>query len=443
MPTGQYGDADEGRTGRALNLGPIFGQRIDFQFKAFPAVDHPVTIGSVGEQGWNALKPPFSTPVMVIKETALQHNIELMADYCSAHLVSLAPHVKTPLSPQIAQRQLAAGAWGLTVANVHQARLFAGLGTERIFIANEVIDPASAESLCHMIRENEKITVYCLIDSVEGAMLLDDHLAKTGLRRRVPVLIELGIPGARCGCRGVEEGRHLGRVVKQMKHLQIVGVETYENLFTAETAEETARNIDQLFERLRRLAAVLDAEGLFRDTPEVLVSAGGSMWFDRAVAKLTDPWGISRPVRTIIRAGSYVVHDGAQYRKFSPLDGRSAGGPKLEQALELWATVISRPERDLAVLNFGKRDAAHDRGFPLPFAARTKDCIEILTRDTFEITSLSDQHARLRLPAVSPLAVGDMVGSYISHPCTSFDNWRLVPLANDEYDVVGAIRSYL
>jgi D-serine dehydratase len=109
----------------------------------------------------------------------------------------------------------------------------------------------------------------------------------------------------------------------------------------------------------------------------------------------------------------------------------------------LWAEVVSRPEPELAVLNFGKRDAAYDRGFPIPFAARTSSGNYPLNPEDHQIVVLNDQHARMRLMNDSPLAVGDLVGSHVSHPCTSFDKWRLVPLVDDNYDVIGAIRSYL
>ena len=58
------------------------------------------------------------------------------------------------------------------------------------------------------------------------------------------------------------------------------------------------------------------------------------------------------------------------------------------------------------------------------------------------ITRLNDQHAFLRCPAGSPLAVGDLVGLGISHPCTTFDKWSLISVVNDTYDVVGAIRTF-
>jgi D-serine dehydratase len=78
----------------------------------------------------------------------------------------------------------------------------------------------------------------------------------------------------------------------------------------------------------------------------------------------------------------------------------------------------------------------------MPFTARTSRGNYALKPKNHEIVVLNDQHARMRLTTDSPLAVGDVVGSYVSHPCTSLDKWRLVPLVDDNYDVIGAIRSY-
>jgi D-serine dehydratase len=426
-----------------LQLDAIMALPIDCQYKAFPIADEPVLIGAAGRQGWNALQPPFSTPVMVLKDKALQHNIDLMAEYCSAHAVSLAPHTKTPVAPQIADRQQAAGAWALTVADVHQARVLRSVGAQRLFLANEVIDAASASWIARELEQDAGLEMYCLVDSCRGAILLDEYLADAGFRGRLPVLIELGIPGARCGCRSVREALALAARITRLQRLGIAGAEAYENLFPPGTAEQTISQVDQVLGRLRELVTRLDSEGLLHQANEILVSAGGSMWFDRVVAKLTGSWALSRPVRTLVRAGAYVTHDAARYEEFSPLAGRSAGSPKLEQALELWAAILSRPEPELAILNFGKRDAAHDRGFPIPFAAFTTNGPLCLGPKEYEVLSLNDQHARMRLPADSPLTVGDLVGSHISHPCTSFDKWRLIPLVTEQYDVIGAVRSYL
>ena len=194
MPAPEDARLATGADGR-LDLSHLLTQPIDWQYKAFPTADQAVPMGAAGAQGWNALRPPFSTPVMVLKDSALQHNIDLMAAYCAAHSLLLAPHAKTPVSPQIADRQLAAGAWGLTVASVHQAQIFQRFGARRLFIANEVIDPASAAWLAGKFGQDLSPEMYCLVDSVRGAMLLDRHLSAAGMRTPLAVLIELGIPG--------------------------------------------------------------------------------------------------------------------------------------------------------------------------------------------------------------------------------------------------------
>ncbi len=442
MPTPADTTYPATRADGRLDLSEVLAQPIDWQYKSFPATAQPVPIGAAGAQGWNALRPPFSTPVMVLKDSALQHNIDLMAAYCSAHSLLLAPHAKTPVSPQIADRQVAAGAWGLTVASVHQARIFQRLGARRLFLANEVIDPAPAAWLAGVLDQDPDLEMYCLVDSVPGATLLDRYLT-TGTQARLPVLIELGIPGGRTGCRSTAEAVRLAQAITTLPRLRLAGVEAYENMFAPGPAEQTISSVDDLLASMRELVTTLDAAGLFSEAAEILVSAGGSMWFDRVAAQLSGPWALSRPARTIVRSGAYVTHDAAQYEKFSPLAGRSDGPSRLRQALELWATVISRPESGLAILNYGKRDAAHDRGFPVPFAACTADGLRPVDAAQHEVLSLNDHHARLSVPASSPLALGDLVGSYISHPCTSFDNWRLMPLVDDHYNVIGAVRSYL
>ena len=59
-----------------------------------------------------------------------------------------------------------------------------------------------------------------------------------------------------------------------------------------------------------------------------------------------------------------------------------------------------------------------------------------------EVLALNDQHAKLRVPHDSPLAVGDMLGFGIGHPCLTFDKWRVMTVVNDRYDVVDAITTY-
>ena len=141
----------------------------------------------------------------------------------------------------------------------------------------------------------------------------------------------------------------------------------------------------------------------------------------------------------MLRSGSYVAHDSGYYKRLSPLDGRSRGGPRLQPALEIWGAVISRPEERRAIVGFGKRDAPHDLELPIPFAivgAQGQADGTALT-----ITALNDHHAFVDVPRGFKLEVGDLVGSRIVHPCTAFDKWRLLPLVDESYAVLDAIRT--
>ena len=58
------------------------------------------------------------------------------------------------------------------------------------------------------------------------------------------------------------------------------------------------------------------------------------------------------------------------------------------------------------------------------------------------VQGLDDQHAYLSVPPDCGLAPGDLVCLGISHPCTAFDKWRVIPVIDDEYRVVDAVHTF-
>ena len=110
--------------------------------------------------------------------------------------------------------------------------------------------------------------------------------------------------------------------------------------------------------------------------------------------------------------------------------------------------VQSRPEPDLAILTMGKRDASYDIDLPLPiFTHKLGSGVQPTPLPSgFKIEKMNDQHAYLRIPKDSALCtelkVGDLVACGISHPCTTFDKWALMLIANDNYQVVSAINTF-
>jgi D-serine dehydratase len=195
------------------------------------------------------------------------------------------------------------------------------------------------------------------------------------------------------------------------------------------------------------VAGECDRRGSFAPG-EVLLSAGGSNYYDLCVERLSLAQ-LSRPTRIVVRSGCYLTQDSQLYRQaHERLQERSPRarelGPGLQNALEVWSYVQSRPEPTRAVLSFGRRDAGFDCGLPQPllwYRPGSAGLPQPLPAGHL-LAGLNDQHALLDLPADSPLAVGDMVACGISHPCTTFDKWQFIPLVDDEYQVVAGVRTF-
>jgi D-serine dehydratase len=191
-----------------------------------------------------------------------------------------------------------------------------------------------------------------------------------------------------------------------------------------------------------------DDEGLF-GTREILVTAGGSSYFDLVARGFQELHGLSLPLVPVLRSGCYLTSDHGMYqRHIEALDAREgvAPGEGLRPALEIWSVVQSRPEPGLAILTMGKRDASHDAGLPLPlWHHRPGPGAAHALPDGCAIVKMNDQHAYLQLPdgpVREMLAVGDLVGCGISHPCTTFDRWPLLLAVDDDYAVQFALNTF-
>ena len=89
----------------------------------------------------------------------------------------------------------------------------------------------------------------------------------------------------------------------------------------------------------------------------------------------------------------------------------------------------------------GKREAPYDAGLPVPLRVRHRDG-RVTAADGLSVTQFNDHHAFLFVPDGTRLAPGDLVCSGISHPCTAFDKWPVIPVIDDDYTVTDLIRTY-
>src|SRR3954465_1991257 len=320
------------------------GELLDWRYKGMPPDRPPVRLRELGSQGWDALGGDLPLPVMVISEPALRANVEAMASYCREHGALLAPHGKTTMAPQLFARQIAAGCWAMTCATPAQLRVYRRFGVQRILYANQLLEPAALRWVAGELARDGDFELICLADSVEAVRALD------GLR--AGVLVELGHEGGRTGARTVPRAVEGARAVAASPCLELLGIECFEGTIRADSLDGTLAAIDALLARCD--AALGEVRGLIDG--EAIVSAGGSAYFDRVLAAFGD----RDDVVCVLRSGCYVTQDGGFYEERSPLAGRADGPRRLRNALEVWGRVQSRPQPDMAIASFGKRDVPLD-----------------------------------------------------------------------------------
>ncbi|MBW4719874.1 amino acid deaminase [Saccharothrix sp. SC076] len=412
----------------------IRAERVDWRFKSLPANAFGATVGEVADRGLDLFADGFVGPLVVLDATALEHNIATMAAWCAERGVLLAPHGKTTMAPQLFTRQLDRGAWGITAANTGQLRVYRAFGVGRVLFANQLVDPAGLAWTAAELARDPEFEFSCWVDSVAGVARMTELLGE--VERPVDVLVELGAPGGRTGARDHATAIEVARAAAASPALRLVGVAGYEGALAHDASEAALSAVDEYLEDLREL--VVEIKDLYEvDVP--LVTGGGSAYFDQVATALRGPWPFT--VRPVLRSGAYITHDDGFYRGISPF-GRVAGEQPFRSALRAWAQVTSRPEPGLALLTMGKRDASFDEGLPVPRVWRGRDGVTRPVEAT--VTALNDQHTFLSLPAGSPVEVGDWIGLGLSHPCTVFDKWQLIPVVNgaDGTTVVDLVRTY-
>jgi D-serine dehydratase len=416
---------------------------LDSSTKGVP-LGETVSIAEIGTRKWNVARGDLALPVTTLRSQAVAHNLAVMAEYCDRHNALFAPHGKTTMSPQLFKRQLDAGAWAMTAATPTQASIMRKFGVPRIIMANELVDSAALAWAAREMAADSGFELYSLVDNADAVEAADHTLEALGTSTTLKVFLEVGVVGGRAGVRTEAEAIHVAQAVAAARHLELVGLETYEGLVTGGSSPEDIAALDGHFERIRDWVTVLDKAGLLPGH-DIFVTAGGSSYFDRVVAVLGDWSDCERPIRLILRSGCYLSHDAGKYHKLSPLDGRRAPDEDLQliNALESWATVLSTPEPGISILSTGKRDVAHDLSLPTPMRVHHRDgTVTDLDRDGVEIYKLMDQHAFLRTPDDLGIRAGDIVVSGLSHPCTAFDKCRFIPLIDDSYTVEDAVLTF-
>ena len=338
-------------------------------------------------------KEYIDTPALVLDLDKLDANLTKMSDFMSGVDADLRPHIKTHKCPVLAQKQVAAGAIGVTCAKVGEAEVMAKAGIADILIANQVISPGKIMRLLDLLNISD---VKVAVESLENVAALNE--AAKSRKTTLKVLIEVDVGMHRCGVATGDEAVALAKKIDAMKHIELAGVMGYEGhiIFTFDRDERVKLGTGCM-EELVAVKATLEKAGF----PIPIVSGGGTGTFDIA-SKV--------PGVTEVQAGSYLTMD-ATYGYLNL---------GFEQAVTLVTTVIA-VHGDHVILDCGMKSITSEFGMPQPVGL-----------DGASLGSLSEEHGHLNMEGKTKLKVGDVVELIPTHGCTTINlHDRFYPVRND------------
>jgi D-serine dehydratase len=397
---------------------------IEDKFKGFPIDSYGKTLEQFLATKPNLFTANFQFPIMVLKESAVKNNIAQMMSFCNSVDAQLAPHVKTTMSPQLAQMQVAAGATALTVANFWQGRIFLKHGFKNLIIANEVLDPTAIAEIAKINKQKQAEIIF-YVDSILALEIIQKHTPSEGEQN---LFIEIGTENGRGGVRELSLVEQLAQRIRADKRLNLIGVTGFEG--AVPDAARGRRGEKKISKFCQKIVAAAELAYPYKSDQPFVISAGGSAYFDIVARELNK---FEKPRRLLLRSGGYITHDHKYYEEIYPfaLSDRS-----FKPAIEVWAQVISKPEKDFGVLNLGKRDIGNDLHNPIPiksYDGQVKSFSAVIEK-------LNDQHGYLR--GKQEFSLAQLIGLGISHPCTTFDKWGLIPLVNDDYDLIDCLQTF-
>lgn len=378
-------------------------------------------------------------PAAVIYQSRLDNNLQWMQRFAEHNGVYLCPHGKTTMTPDFFQRQINAGAWGLTLATVPQIKTAANAGLTRLLMANQLVGNANMHTVSELI--DAGLEYYCLVDNTDNIHDLNTFFNEKG--QTLNILLEIGVPGGRCGCRTAEQVHAVLDALADAPALTLCGVETYEGVIHGDDPEPAVR---QHLKWVREISLELKASGRFGIEAPILTGAG-SAWYDVVM----DEFGPAKTegFRTVLRPGCYLIHDkgiywDAQSRIMDRLPRDCQPGGDLKSSLEVWAYVQSVPEPGMAILTLGKREVAFDAGLPQPVLhfRPGADAEPKAAPALWKVDHIMDHHSRLVIPEDADLRVGDIVALSTSHPCLTFDKWRELLVIDDQYQLLRRVDTH-
>jgi 3-hydroxy-D-aspartate aldolase len=337
----------------------------------------------------------IDTPALLIDLAAFEANLLRLPQQVAGRPVRLRPHAKTHKCPIIALKQVELGAIGVCVQKVGEAEAMVHGGVKDVLVTNEIVGRQKLRrlaALAHLAR------IATCADDPGQVRALEE--AASEARITLPVYVEVNMGGNRCGVEPGEPALALAREIVAMPHLAFAGLQAYHGSAQHLRGwDERRRAIEEAAHKAAETRDLLERSGI--PCPVVTGAGTGSFEFEAASGVYSE-----------LQCGSYVFMD-ADYGRNRDRDGAPVA--TFRPSLFVWATVMSRPAADRAILDAGLKALAFDSGPPLVW----DEPAAIYER-------ASDEHGRLAVTAATNrLFIGDKVRLVPGHcdPTVNLYDW--------------------
>ncbi|MCU6711470.1 alanine racemase [Paenibacillus sp. J5C_2022] len=346
------------------------------------------------------------TPCIVINSDAVDTNIARKAAAINRLGVSLRPHAKTHKLPEMAKRQLTAGAAGITVAKLGEAEVLAAAGVKDLFVAYPIVGQPKLERAVKLAKSGVRLIIG--VDSLAGAAMISRAATAAGCVLEVRLEIESGLQRTGADPAAAVE---LAKEIQALEGVSLTGIFTYRGAMLQGEPTMDLRAAGHEEGRLMvRVAGAMRAAGL--DIRDVSVGSSPTALYAAEIDGITE-----------VRPGTYIYQDRMQ---------AAFGLCSLDDcAGAVWATVVSRPAPDRIVIDGGSKTFATDVQ-PDKAPLHLKGFGHIVGDEEAVFLRMNEEHGVIAVTPDSLYEVGDMIAIIPNHICSTVNLHNYVYLQDTD-----------
>ena len=281
-------------------------------------------------------KDVLPTPAMVVDLDLFQSNVKQMATYAKSAGINVRPHVKVHKSVDVARRQIAQGAIGLTCATIAEAELFSGAGIKNVLWTKQ---PASVNNIERAVALSKKDPTFMfVVDDPQVVDWVEQAAAAKNAKLKIAVSVYAGM--ARQGIENGQPALELAQKIAASKRMQFEGFMAYSGgAAHTKTWEARRKHSSDDLAGVRETVALARRSGL----PVNIVSGGSTGTYN-----MDHEHGL-----TELEAGSYVFMDTAYFAIGGKDDDKVYNDFK--GSLTVLTTVDSKRHPNLVTTDYGNK----------------------------------------------------------------------------------------